>query len=135
MTIDCLPLYAGLPSVRLASLERIQPYWQNTKVRSRNGLHVGGSALVPCPAAHRVQGCLIGVAGPVIHFFYFYLKNSKVGLRNGLYVGGSALVPCPAAHRVQGCLIGVAVPVIHSFNCLTDLYRVLRVIAPCALLE
>src|SRR6218665_2546382 len=24
MTIDCLPLYAGLPSVRLASLERIQ---------------------------------------------------------------------------------------------------------------
>src|SRR6218665_1393492 len=43
------------------------PYWQNTKVWSRNGLHVGGSALVPCPAARRVQACLLGVAVPVIH--------------------------------------------------------------------
>jgi len=42
-------------------------YWPNTKVRSRNRLHVGGSALAPCPTAHRVQGCLLGVAVPVKH--------------------------------------------------------------------
>src|SRR6218665_1075889 len=43
------------------------PYWPNTKVRLRNRLHVGGTALAPCPTAHRVQDCLLGVAVPVRH--------------------------------------------------------------------
>jgi len=43
------------------------PYWPNAKVRSRNRLHVGGSALAPCPTAQRVQGCLLGVTVPVRH--------------------------------------------------------------------
>ena len=63
---------SGLPSVRLSCLDRIQRFaarliGQNTKVRSRNRLHVGGSALAPCPTAHRVQGCLLGVAVPVMN--------------------------------------------------------------------
>src|SRR6218665_4141505 len=43
------------------------PYWPNAKVRSRNRLHAGGSALAPCPTAQRVQGCLLGVTVPVRH--------------------------------------------------------------------
>src|SRR6218665_4041821 len=31
-----------------------------------NRLHAGGSALAPCPTGHIVQGCLLGVAVPVI---------------------------------------------------------------------
>jgi len=47
----CLCLYSALCGT---------PYWPNTKVRPRNRLHVGGSALAPCPiasscpTAHRV---------------------------------------------------------------------------------
>src|SRR6218665_3578815 len=33
----------------------------------RTQTHVGGSVLAHCPTAHRVQGCLLGVAVPVRH--------------------------------------------------------------------
>jgi len=68
----CLFLYSGLPSERQGlpwtySAFCGTPYWPNTKVRSASRLHVEGSALAPCPTAHRVPGCLLCVAVPVRH--------------------------------------------------------------------
>jgi len=79
-----LSLYSGLPSLPWPySALCITPYWPNTKVQSRNRLHVGGTELAPCPTAHSIQGCLLGVVVPVRHCSN--LPNWSVLICGGYY--------------------------------------------------